>query len=143
MTTIVVRKANLLDAEWVQKLAGEEDLLVDVRGLFALSQARIYVAPPNLGFLSVWLVQDEMQVQDIAVGPEFRRKGVGRALLDQAISDGKESGVLFVTLEVREHNSSAIGFYGALGFEEVGRRPRYYSGGEAAILLTRDLRGER
>jgi bifunctional N6-L-threonylcarbamoyladenine synthase / protein kinase Bud32 len=132
-----VRRAQLADAAWLEALATSQGLQLDLKALLEVPQARVYVAPPERGFLSVWLVQDEIQIQDLAVEPRFQRQGLGRALLTRAIGDGALEGARFASLEVRESNQKALSFYAALEFVEVGRRPRYYSDGEAALLLAR------
>jgi [ribosomal protein S18]-alanine N-acetyltransferase len=135
----LVRAASERDATWVQALAQAEHLEVDLIALLKLPHARTYVVDPAAGFLTVWIVQDELQIQDIAVHSAFRRRGTGRALWRAALNDSRKCGVRLATLEVRESNSNAILFYRALGFGEVGRRARYYTNGEAALLLTLEV----
>lgn len=137
-----VRRAEPRDASWLDALALAVGLGPSLGSELELVQARVYVVDPERGFLSVWIVQDEMQIQDLAVAPGSRRRGLGRALLDRAVAEAQAEGVSSATLEVRESNSEARGFYHALGFGEVGRRPRYYSNGEAAFLLSRPLEGK-
>ncbi len=75
----------------------------------------------------------EGEVLAIVVAPEARRRGVGTALL-VALLDRLE-GPTF--LEVRAGNAAARGLYAGHGFAEVGVRPRYYKGGEDAVLMRR------
>ena len=65
---------------------------------------------------------DEGEVLNLAVSPEFRRKGIARALFHAAHTE--LSGTVF--LEVRESNAAARQLYAAYGFGEIGRRARYY-----------------
>ena len=72
---------------------------------------------------------DEVEVLNLAVDPEFRRRGVGSQLLRHI--DSKH-----VFLEVRESNEAAQSLYRKLGFDEIGRREKYYDDPvEAAIVM--------
>ena len=78
------------------------------------------------------LAADEREILNLAVAPEFRGKGVARALLDQAFEAFRGS----VFLEVRESNLVAQRFYNSLGFKELSRRKGYYeSPPETAIVM--------
>ena len=80
---------------------------------------------------------DEGQITNIAVRPESRRLGFGRAVTRALLTDAWQNGLDQVTLEVRASNEAAIALYRSLGFCEVGRRPHFYSApDETAILLT-------
>jgi ribosomal-protein-alanine N-acetyltransferase len=95
------------------------------------------------GYVSAYLVAGELQVNDIAVAPEMRRRGLGRQLLDDVLAVARERGAAFATLEVRPSNAAARALYAARGFVEVGRRPGYYpESGEDALLLERPLGGD-
>jgi ribosomal-protein-alanine N-acetyltransferase len=74
----------------------------------------------------------ECEVLNLAVGPEFRRRGVAAALVKSLVDEAP--GDLF--LEVRESNDAARKFYQYMGFQEVGRRPAYYGAPpEPAIVM--------
>ncbi|HPT95552.1 MAG TPA: ribosomal protein S18-alanine N-acetyltransferase [Microbacteriaceae bacterium] len=68
----------------------------------------------------------EADVQTIAVSPEARGRGIGRALMGRMIALARERGVREVFLEVRADNDVAQNLYRSLGFEELGVRPGYY-----------------
>ena len=78
---------------------------------------------------------DEMHVNKIAVAAAWRRRGVAKALMDDAMEFARARGVASIALEVRESNAEARAFYAALGFEERYRRPRYYPDGETAVVM--------
>ncbi len=94
------------------------------------------------GYLILWLAADEAQVQNLAVHPAFRQRGVGRQLLVAGLREAHRRGATFATLEVRPSNLAARCLYDSLGFAEQGRRPGYYQAeGEDAILMAADLAG--
>jgi ribosomal-protein-alanine N-acetyltransferase len=77
-----------------------------------------------------------VQVQNLAVHPAFRRRGVGRFLLAEGLREAHRRGARLATLEVRPSNLAARRLYASLGFVETGRRPGYYQAeGEDALLL--------
>jgi ribosomal-protein-alanine N-acetyltransferase len=95
------------------------------------------------GYLCLWLAADEAQVQNLAVHPAYRRRGVGRHLLVAGLAEARRRGSRLATLEVRPSNRAARALYRRLGFREVGRRPGYYAAeGEDALLLDCDLAQE-
>jgi ribosomal-protein-alanine N-acetyltransferase len=94
---------------------------------------------PVAGFAIAWLVHDELHVLNVAVAPEARRRGVGRAVLDRVESIGREQGARVAMLEVRRSNAPAIALYRAGGYREVAVRPRYYPDGEDALVMDKGL----
>lgn len=74
-------------------------------------------------------------IKDLAVAPEAQRNGLGRLLLGHAVSRLLVEGVDRIKLEVRESNTAARRLYEDEGFEPAQRIPRYYSDGEAALVL--------
>ena len=87
--------------------------------------------------LVAWLLVDEAHIATIAAHPDFRRQGIAGRLLIHALEFMKNEGALTSVLEVRESNRAAQEMYRKFGFEESGRRPRYYrDNSEDAILMT-------
>jgi len=78
----------------------------------------------------------DADVQTIAVLPEARRSGLGRALMGQMIAEARRRGVREVFLEVRADNPGAQSLYASLGFEAIAVRPRYYmpDGVDAVVM---------
>ena len=90
-----------------------------------------------LGFINMLHVMDEGYIANVAVHPDYRRNGIGAALVQSILRRAEELELLFATLEVRDSNMPAIALYSAHGFEEVGRRKGYYERPkEDAILMT-------
>jgi len=96
------------------------------------------------GYVSAYLVAGELQINDIAVAPDRRRRGLARLLLDDVLALARERGAALATLEVRPSNVAARALYAARGFVETGRRTGYYpESGEDALLMELPLRGDR
>ena len=92
------------------------------------------------GFISGRRAGAEGEILNLAVKPEFRRRGLGQALVNVVLEGFHREGVIQVFLEVRESNHAAISFYERLGFRDVGRRGNYYHDPEeAALVLGRSL----
>lgn len=89
-----------------------------------------------LGYAGLHVAVDEGYIDNIAVREDYRRQGVGQALLGAFMRFGQEK-LAFLTLEVRPSNEPAIQFYMKHGFVQVGRRKNYYTAPrEDAILMT-------
>ncbi|MFI5230677.1 MAG: ribosomal protein S18-alanine N-acetyltransferase [Gemmatimonadales bacterium] len=96
-----------------------------------------------VGYVVAWFAADEGEIANLAVAPEGWGRGIGRALLDAALGEGLRRGTAGMYLEVRETNERARGLYRSRGFEEIGRRRRYYRRPvEDAIVLRRTLTGQ-
>jgi ribosomal-protein-alanine N-acetyltransferase len=78
-------------------------------------------------------------VVSIAVKKEWRRKGIGKELMEKLIENFKKERVKIIFLHVREENREAINFYQKLGFKIVELVENYYSNGENAYLMERSL----
>jgi len=96
------------------------------------------------GFAGLWLMVDEAHVVTVAVVPEFRRRGYGRALVHGLVDVAIEHQMALATLEVRESNAAARALYREYGFYEVGVRKRYYADNreDAVIMTTEDIQSE-
>lgn len=81
------------------------------------------------------IVAGEAEILNLAVDPAHRRKGFGRQLVRQILTEWQKRSVQRIFLEVRESNSGAIKLYEGLGFRLVGRRKKYYSGPEEDALV--------
>ena len=92
-----------------------------------------------VGYCVVSVAADIAELQRIAVDPARRRTGVATLLLDAGVAVSGEAERML--LEVREDNEGAQAFYGARGFAELDRRPRYYRDGAAAVVMVLPLTG--
>lgn len=79
-----------------------------------------------LGYCALMVVLDEGELCRLGVFPEFKRRGVGSALIDRMIEFMQGQGVHVISLEVRENNLPAISLYEKKGFRRIGLRKNYY-----------------
>ena len=93
------------------------------------------------GYGGFWLIIDEVHISNVAIHPEFRRKGLGRTLLIHLLEQAVERGATKATLEVRRSNEAALNLYGSFGFEVIGVWKNYYSdeNEDALIMWNGDL----
>ena len=96
----------------------------------------VMIARGNMvGYLFSHVVDDDVQILNIAINIPFQHKGYGEQLLsyflDQFNTDSS------IHLEVRKSNFPAINLYLKFGFHETGTRKGYYSDGEDAIIMQR------
>jgi len=92
------------------------------------------------GYAGLQVVLDEGNILNVAVKPEYRRRGVAKRLLQVFLDFAQANRLAFLTLEVRASNYSAIALYGSLGFRGAGRRRNYYEcPREDAIIMTKEF----
>lgn len=104
--------------------------------------ARCWVADADgrvVGSLVGWLILDEYQVATLSVDPDHRREGIGKALLETAMTAAQAEGAVRFTLEVRTGNAAAQALYRAFGFTMTGVSPGRYADGEDAVLMEKKL----
>lgn len=89
------------------------------------------------GFIVMHLIAGECEIENIAVVPNLRRKGIGRRLVSDALDVAESQRCTAVWLEVRESNVAAKQLYKALGLEEISRRRAYYHDPEEDALILR------
>lgn len=89
------------------------------------------------GYIGSQAVLGEADMMNLAVAPEYRRRGVGEALTAALVKALQARQVTALTLEVRVSNTPAIALYEKMGFAQVGRRPRYYEKPREDALILR------
>lgn len=139
MTLIKIASAeNAADIEKIEKACfstpwSRESILESL----ANPASKFYIAQLDgntAGYIGLQIFSGEGYITNVAVLPEYRRRGIAKALLERALENEAE----FITLEVRESNSPAIELYKKLGFERVGLRPKFYRAPEEnAVLMTK------
>ncbi len=91
-------------------------------------------------YLGAVFTGEEAEIANLAVFPDFRRKGAATALLKALFGVLQEKGIKAVFLEVRVSNAAAIRLYEKCGFHRIGTRKSFYSlPREDALLFRKDL----
>lgn len=151
----IVEDAILADAEALADIhatafrhgwpAAEIEALIasaNVRALVARTAGPMGRRQP-IGFVIARIAADEAEVLTIAVDPRQRGKGVGRALMEEAMRRLYYERVRSVFLEVDEGNGPALALYRRLGYVKVGQRGNYYRADEGtganALVMRADL----
>ena len=92
-----------------------------------------------VGFAGLKVIVDEADIMNIVVKQSFRHNGIGSVLLEDLISYAKVKNLKTITLEVNEHNLSAIRLYDKFNFDHIGIRKKYYNGESDAIIMSKIL----
>lgn len=109
---------------------------------FPLSRNYVLKTPSKktVGYTNFYVVQHEAHMLNIAIHPEWRKKGLAEKLLGHAIRLLSGQGAREFYLEVREGNGDAINLYQRFGFKFIGRRKKYYSEtNEDALVMSLHL----
>ena len=114
-----------------------------LRACFTGESNRFFAATADgmlVGFGGYSIAADQADVIDVAVAPNFRRRGIARALVQAVLAAAQSEGAESIFLEVRASNAPALSLYTALGFTVCGVRKNYYKNPrEDAVLMTCDL----
>ncbi len=97
-----------------------------------------------IGYAVISLAADEAHILNICVAPERQGRGYGRHLLRALVKMARDREAARIFLEVRPSNPAAIALYHDEGFNEIGRRPRYYparDGREDSLVMAMELVG--
>jgi ribosomal-protein-alanine N-acetyltransferase len=112
-----------------------------------ISHPLVILAGPSarvVGYVIYWQIQQDVQVNNIAVHPDFRGRGIGEAALRAALALAVAAGAAFVTMEVRPSNAPALSLYRKMGFQVLGIRPGYYTNpNEDAYVMGLSLSNEQ
>jgi ribosomal-protein-alanine N-acetyltransferase len=96
------------------------------------------------GFCAFWLVFDEIHINNVALRPQLRGRGLGTALMQHVFAEARRLGARRATLEVRASNAGARRLYERLGFYLSGTRRNYYTNPvEDALILWKDFAPDR
>jgi ribosomal-protein-alanine N-acetyltransferase len=93
-----------------------------------------------VGYAIFQIILEETHLLNVAVDPRFRGRGLGRQLLMDLEEQARLRDSRLILLEVRPSNQGARRIYESLGYEQTGRRERYYQDGEAALILLKTLK---
>ena len=93
---------------------------------------------PVAGFCAFWLVAEQVHINNLAILPELRCRGLGSRLIQAIIAEAGHLGAEKLTLEVRQSNEAARRLYERAGFFQDGVRKSYYTNPvEDALILSR------
>jgi ribosomal protein S18 acetylase RimI-like enzyme len=92
-----------------------------------------------MGFAVMEFGENSAHLSLFAVSTLARRRGIGQRMLEWLHETAITAGTFLISLELRAANSTAFKFYTAMGYRQSGYRPRYYSGREDAICMSRNL----
>jgi [ribosomal protein S18]-alanine N-acetyltransferase len=110
-----------------------------------LANPTVFLLTDSAGFLMARVVAEEAELLTLAVTPPEQRRGIGRRLVSHFLNVASTRGATRAFLEVSEKNVAAIGLYRALGFQDAGRRKRYYRDADGqvadALVLSCNLQG--
>ena len=90
------------------------------------------------GFCAFWKVVDQIHINNLAIHPDWRKRGFGKVLLRRVLEEAAALGAPHATLEVRRSNEPARRLYEGAGFQLAGVRTSYYTNPiEDALILSR------
>ena len=92
-----------------------------------------------VGFADFWVTFDSATICQIAVLPKYQRNHFGSALMEEILKECNAKKVRHLTLEVRKSNSTGISFYQKFGFKTVLVKENYYSNGEDALYMVKEV----
>jgi len=110
-------------AYYAELQSGNRELMLVARATLAL----IVESTPIAGYIVARETAGELHINNVAVRAEYRRRGIGAALLDQVIQEARLRKAKTAFLEVRSANLAAQALYEKSGFRAIARRANYYS----------------
>lgn len=93
-----------------------------------------------VGFVDYWITFGSATICQIAIKNEYRRLGLATTLLKEVVDECYNKKASTLSLEVRVSNVVAINFYQKNGFVKLITKPKYYSNGEDAILMCKEVK---
>ena len=119
---------------WSPRFFMQEFQVECARSILAETEGKV------VGYILYWLLPGAVDIHNLAVRGEYRRRGIGRLLLQQVIVEATRHSSSRLTLEVRKSNLAAQKLYDSAGFVATGVRKGYYSeDGEDAVAMALDL----
>lgn len=138
---------QMLTDEWLPAVLALDQICLG--GLWTEAGYRREIESPNsdlllllvdqtvIGLGCLWAILDEAHITTLAIHPDYHRQYLGQLLLIQLLRLARQRTLTHATLEVRTSNHGALSLYQKFGFQTAGRRKRYYSDGEDALILWR------
>lgn len=91
------------------------------------------------GYAMADIIADFLHISNVAVKPSFRKQKTGQMMMKAFEAEAFKRNLSSLTLEVRAVNEPAVMLYKKLGYQEKGRREKYYDGTDDAILMWKYL----
>ena len=113
----------------------EASILHDLTGNPAARWLALLEDGRLVAYAGMWLIIDEAHVTNVAVHPDFRRRGYGEKILRALMDLARDTCMGLITLEVRRSNEAAQALYHKAGFLDVGYRKRYYEDNKEDALI--------
>jgi len=88
-----------------------------------------------VGYIDFWMIEAEVYIITIAVHPDWRNQKIGASLIKCMIHKAQRANGKHIFLDVRPSNASALSLYKRFGFEETGRRKKYYQNNDEDALI--------
>lgn len=120
-----IPQAVAMEQEYFGEPWSEQGFLEALKTPHALFLAAVW-GEKLIGYCGVYLSMDEGEITNVAVHRDYRRRGVGRRLLEELQRRTLELQVHTLFLEVRVSNESAVRLYESRGFKEAGLRRNFY-----------------
>ncbi len=144
MPEILIRKMHAADVSEVVEIErmsfttpwSEAAFLGEILKLYSLTKVAV-LEGKIIGYTCVEHIMDEGHILNLAVHPDFRRRGIGTKLMEEVLDELKKNGCRYLYLEVRFSNLGARKFYESFGFRVVGIRRDYYTSPieDAALMM--------
>ncbi len=112
----------------------KEELIREIINPRALNLVAL-VEEEVIGYVQCWYTYEDADIINIAVKNNWKRKGIGKVLLQGLIDALKAKGMRNIFLEVRVTNLPAQTLYKSFGFITLAKRERYYINGEDALVM--------
>lgn len=139
LAEVAIVEALSFPLPWTEEMFAQELDRPEVSALLVARAPTRAGRPAIVGYICIWVVEDELHINNLATHPRWRRRGIAEGLVSAALEHGRAHGARRATLEVRASNAAAQALYRRYDFEPVGVRRRYYSQPtEDAILMARE-----
>ena len=99
----------------------------------------IYLNNSMAGVCVFLKIYDELEIRYLSVHPSYKRRGLGKKLINNIIKECKNERITRIILEVSSKNMQALSFYEYFGFETISIRKKYYRDGSDALLKEKKM----
>lgn len=137
----IEEKSGLSRWGWAAYYAELQSANRELMLIARLTRASIIQSGPIAGYIVARETAGELHINNVAVREEFRRRGIGAALLERVLQEARRRKANAAFLEVRSGNHTAQALYVKNGFRPIATRSGYYSDPrEDAVVMSLDLK---